>query len=518
MEKGRTLMLAAAAIGIVGVTALAILPRPAVVPSKGEESAYAMSMSSAGNKLTSSSSATSGDVTLNTESGGEVAFAYSGAKSGASSWQILESGGYFQNTDPIHGIKSMTLAFNTIGASYKIYYSGDDGLGTSETLSSAASTTYTFDDAYPNYFKIENVSGADLEISSIAIAHTCSDHYYSLSLSSENSYGSVSGTSGELLPGASCTVVASANDSCVFGGWYSGDTRVSSDASYTFTMPSSDYALTAHFESDASWDENHGVSAAVSGSTVTYGLYPQTVVSDSSLLTALNSLGDAYVNSDNGWYLYDYEFYAKVAATPNDSSYTFNNGTTIVSGTTYWFKCEPITWKALTSSGSSYYLLSSVVLDTHRFDDDSNNYADSEIRAWLNDDFYDLAFNLHSSYVSTTTVDNSKSTTNSSSNTYACSNTSDKVFLLSWQDYLNSSYGFSTSTSGSTTRLCVPTDYARAVGAYLENNYSFYWTRSPHTNGEGKAGCVYSQDGRLTDGSVGTTWRSVRPAINITLA
>ena len=134
------------------------------------------------------------------------------------------------------------------------------------------------------------------------------------------------------------------------------------------------------------------------GETVTYGLYPQTNVNDTDLLEALNELTDA---ESNGWYLYDNEYYAKVAATPYDSSYTFNNGTTIVSGTTYWFKCEPITWNVLSNNDGEYYILSSVLLDTHRYDASSNNYANSEIRTWLNNDFYNSAFALGNSNILT---------------------------------------------------------------------------------------------------------------------
>ena len=86
---------------------------------------------------------------------------------------------------------------------------------------------------------------------------------------------------------------------------------------------------------------NHDQTPILSedGKTVTYGLYPQTNVDDPDLVSALDKLTNA---ESNGWYLYNNEYYAKVSATPYDSNYKFDNGTTIVSDTTYWFKCEPI--------------------------------------------------------------------------------------------------------------------------------------------------------------------------------
>ncbi len=268
------------------------------------------------------------------------------------------------------------------------------------------------------------------------------------------------------------------------------------------------------------------------GKTLTYGLYPQTNVNDATLVSALNELT---TSESNGWYLYNNEYYAKVSATPNNSSYKFDNGTTIVSGTTYWFKCEPITWNVLRSSAVEYYIVSNVLLDAHCYYNSTsdrtiggntvyaNNYEYSDIRTWLNADFYNSAFALDSSYIQTTTVDNSASTTNSSSNSYACNNTQDKVFLPSYQDYINSSYGFSTSTDSTDTRCCRTTDWARARGVYYytsSGSYQYngyYWTRSPSSNYYDYVWNV-GYDGFLDDNLVYITSSSVRPALSITIA
>ena len=255
------------------------------------------------------------------------------------------------------------------------------------------------------------------------------------------------------------------------------------------------------------------------GKTLTYGLYPQTVVDDTDLLTKLDALTTPEAN---GYYLYVGDYYTKVGATPN-STYTFDNGATIVDGTTYWFKCEPITWKVLSNNNDEYYILSSVLLDVHRYDDDSNNYANSEIRSFLNDDFYNSAFALGNTHIQTTTVDNSAATTDLSSNTYACDNTQDKVFLPSYQDYINSSYGFSTSTGLSDIRCCKTTDYARARGVYYNTSSSsylyngLYWTRSPYSDHSKNAWNI-GDGGSLSYNPAYYTTIGVRPGLSIKIA
>ena len=284
-------------------------------------------------------------------------------------------------------------------------------------------------------------------------------------------------------------------------------------------LPKDVYAKKPHLNSD--------------GKTIKYGLYPQTNVNDSALVSTLNALTTP---ESNGWYLYNNAYYAKASATPDSSSYVFDNGTTIVSGTTYWCKCEPITWNVLSSSDGEYYIVSSVLLDVHCYYNSisprtiggktiyPNNYEYSDIRTWLNNDFYNSAFALGNSYIQTTTVDNSAATTDSTSNILACDNTEDKVFLPSYQDYINSSYGFSTSTSSSSTRYCKTTDWARARGAgystssfYLYNGY--YWSRSPRSyDYSGVAWLVYYQGGLYGYGGVRGTNLSVRPGLSIKIA
>ena len=82
----------------------------------------------------------------------------------------------------------------------------------------------------------------------------------------------------------------------------------------------------------------------------------------------------------------------------------------------------------------------------------ANNYKYSTIREWLNEAFYNTAFtDNEKELIQTTTVDNTAKSTNpdtfttefnNGTNEYACSNTQDKVFLLSEQEATSSMYGF----------------------------------------------------------------------------
>ena len=153
-----------------------------------------------------------------------------------------------------------------------------------------------------------------------------------------------------------------------------------------------------------------------------------------------------------------------------------------------YYKVEPIKWRVLDDSYNGKKLLLAVkVLAGHRYDDDSNNYMNSEIRDWLNGYFYNTAFaDDIKSHVVNTTVDNSaQSTTDSNgslyTSSYYCADTQDYVFLLSEKEVTNTGYGFAgyqNETSGN-TRIRTATDFARANGATPYDDGYYWWLRSP---------------------------------------
>lgn len=99
-----------------------------------------------------------------------------------------------------------------------------------------------------------------------------------------------------------------------------------------------------------------------SSNAITYGLYPQSRVKDENTLSALGKLT---TTESNGWYLYNDEYYVKLSAKPFQGYSTFEDGTSLDEGKTYWFKCEPIKWNILKSNDGVYSLASSVLLDSY---------------------------------------------------------------------------------------------------------------------------------------------------------
>jgi uncharacterized repeat protein (TIGR02543 family) len=259
---------------------------------------------------------------------------------------------------------------------------------------------------------------------------------------------------------------------------------------------------------------------------VYYGTYPQTVVDDSSLISSLNSLTST---NANGYYEFEGEEYAKVLAHPFGNGYKFINGSTIQSHQTYYFKVEPIKWRVLEEADGTYTLLSEYIIDKQVFNASlenrtigdqtiyANNYEHSTIREWLNNAFYNKAFSTpEKGSILTTLVDNSASTTTSSTNPYVSNNTMDKVYLLSYQEARSSTYGFSTSS----TRRAVTTDYARAVGASMNISTSYYgncswWLRSPHSNYSNNAHFVDNGHNIYNHNNVNRSDYGARPAIKI---
>lgn len=336
-------------------------------------------------------------------------------------------------------------------------------------------------------------------IKNVTLEATWSPKLNNLSLLSESSSkGSVEILSGSGYSDENITIGATPVGTYVFKGWYVESKRVSVDNPYTFKMPLDDYSLTAKF-----YTNNEAINLGIvpkynsSDSTIQYGLYPQSIVTDSSLITSLEKLNETDVN---GWYLYNEKYYISVIAHPGSKTKKFSNNQTIIDGNTYWFKCEPILWKIISNSDNEYTLLSSVLLDVQQFYKNTynrtidsntiypNNYAFSNVRAWLNSyngsgysvnnysskpkGFYNSAFALSNEHILTTNVYNGVDSVHNSDKDYVCDDTNDKVFLPSYQEYSNIDY---------LIKFCETTDFTRAKGSYVEddNGRGKYWTRSP---------------------------------------
>lgn len=326
------------------------------------------------------------------------------------------------------------------------------------------------------------------------------------------------------------TIKAKPQEDYIFAGWYDNLTKVSDELIYTFRMLNHNYSLLAYFATKEEVNPNFGIMPILDNDnkTISYGIYPQTVVDDMSIIYDLMKLK---TKKDNGFYLYNDTYYTRIIATPSSNNYEFNNGKEIVSGEEYWFKCEPIIWNILENSNSNNYkVLSKYILDVKPYNDKNinfeneslirpNNYKYSYIRNWLNSEFYNLAFSLHNKYIMTTLVDNSAKTTEIDTNFNICDDTIDKIYLLSYKDYINKDYGFSSSSFPSYTRFSITTDWARARGAYYnkESYYKFngmYLTRSPKNYYE-NGSWIVSYDGTLGVSNVHLKNKGIRPSMTL---
>jgi hypothetical protein len=220
-----------------------------------------------------------------------------------------------------------------------------------------------------------------------------------------------------------------------------------------------------------------------------------------------------------GVYFSSYRPYYAAYVSNTDNSYQDDNG--YATKTVYWFKYEPLSWTILKESGGTALILCDSIIDSQQFDYDgtsSNNYAESTIRAWLNDTFYTTAFSeLQREIILTTEVDNSAESTGDVTNTHTCRDTSEKIFLLSYADLTNTEYGFAADKNSSTVRDRQTTDYAQVQGCVtLSDDYSIWWLRSSETFSNFYAQHI-NADGSISTSHVYSTSYGVVPALQISL-
>ena len=145
-----------------------------------------------------------------------------------------------------------------------------------------------------------------------------------------------------------------------------------------------------------------------------YGEYPQSLVTDTDLQNQLEA-SVAYKElefNDSGFgYKYkdvefdDGETYRAVMITeyrgyPEDYAEELTNQylNGFKKNVIYWFKWEPVMWYVDAESENA--LVSAYILDSAAFDDGSNAYAGSTLKAWLNDDLAGDLFGSDESGVS----------------------------------------------------------------------------------------------------------------------
>ena len=172
-------------------------------------------------------------------------------------------------------------------------------------------------------------------------------------------------------------------------------------------------------------------------------------------------------------------------------------------------------WDILEEKDGKALIITHDIIDSMAFDDNgSNNYEESSIRNWLNNDFYDISFNTNEkNLIQLTLVDNSLESTGDNINKYVCNDTEDNIFLLSKKE--TQTYYMSNDE-----RQAKGTKYAKNQGLYVAIliNYEkcFWWLRTPDFYYPNKA-CLVNAYGDIYEGNADRTNRGVRPACWIKL-
>ena len=317
-------------------------------------------------------------------------------------------------------------------------------------------------------------------------------------------------------------------------------------------------ALNIHLTSEISPAEKYNV-----GDTVSFGSYPQSEVTDGELKAKLAELA----GSTDGWTSYGYYSRSEETEQPEQGDFmkyvdvecdgekyrgvyftayrpywtnyvaTEDNTNQKENGyevnTQYWFKYEPMYWQVLSydKETDNAVVLSKNIIDSreyyHKYDETRtdeegktvypNNYEYSDIRAWLNGTFYNGAFtDAEKNAIISTTLDNKAYSEEYLQ--YDSNSTTDKVWLLSYDEAHNADYGFDAEHwSDSETRMAQGSAYALCQGLwkYTSNGCSYWHLRSAGDYSD--SACSVDYDGYVDDYGVSNTNSGVRPALNIHL-
>ncbi|HCU55867.1 MAG TPA: hypothetical protein DIC18_00865, partial [Clostridiales bacterium] len=273
---------------------------------------------------------------------------------------------------------------------------------------------------------------------------------------------------------------------------------------------------------------------------VDIGRYPQHIVENQR---TVNELKTAIANGEllpdeHGLYTYKGILYSKTTAHPYQRSTYFSDGSEVKGDVEYFFIVEPITWRVLSGNpndpNSEVLLLSEDVLTASAFREKKNviaknglivypnNWQYSDLRAFLNGDFYSTAFmDGERAFILNTTVDYAKTSHfDRFANGKPCD---DYIFLLSYADTANRNFGWAHWTIKDDSRkVGKATDYAKAMGVYAslnrggEYDASHYWLTSSGEF-EGRAG-VATALGNVGTYDVDCKSIGVRPMMKVKLS
>lgn len=312
------------------------------------------------------------------------------------------------------------------------------------------------------------------------------------------------------------------------------------------------------------------------GDTIEFGFYPQSEVKDSNTISELNNLslnwnslnyydskGGSYGSMESGdWMQYadvtynnecyraiKFNFYRPkntglscefLGKSAIDATYQDDNG--YFPNNIYWFKYEPLTWRII--DPNSGFVICDTIIDSQPFNNEvyenqsedynfehfsdkefihyANDYSASSIREWLNNDFLNSAFSPSQQSAIYETELKNQSAPEFYKERFDAQNSTDKIFLVSYEDACNENYGFNANINSSDeSRRRKGTDYAKCQGLYvIENtdNHSYWYSRTSRSNAE--LVCIINYFGKLYENDsykVNDTAIGIVPALKIDL-
>lgn len=214
-------------------------------------------------------------------------------------------------------------------------------------------------------------------------------------------------------------------------------------------------------------EEDEGDNDVTDWSYVYFGTYPQTEVTGNALTAAItgasyDAAGDAWVNGMK---------YRRISANNTNNNEYFG-------GSVFrYFKWERIKWRVLKNDGNTLFVISDKGLDCKDYHDPDGSvtWETCTLRNWLNNDFYEMAFNgREQGAMTAVTVVNED---NPGYGTEGGNNTQDRVFVLSFSEAVNQEYGFCQNVAFSASRRIKASDYAGARGTGAGD--CNWWLRTP---------------------------------------
>ena len=268
---------------------------------------------------------------------------------------------------------------------------------------------------------------------------------------------------------------------------------------------------------------NPKTPALAKNSKIEFGSYPQSEVTDADEIAKLETASESYL-----WVSYKYysgtgertdgemepgdfmlykDFYSDgemfravtfYAHRPSFSGglkekvHSFQDENGYYPNKVYYFKYEPLTWRVLDPDEG--YVMCENVIDSQAYQNyiikkdgklynskDYTNYVSDwetcTLRQWLNKTFYNTAFSREEKMlIGTTYLEN-----NSTDGTWLSTDTADKIFVLSYNDAVNSAYGFDSSNEAfDEARKIKGTTYSKCQGLHIDDEgAAYWWLRSP---------------------------------------